>query len=279
MIVKALSALILIFIIWPIALGVCLGFKKNIDRYIIGFCAVQALFFVMYIPAILFAWSSRALAFSATTVITSISIIGVLIRYRNASSLHELLSIGKPNFSYLKNPFFIIAITIVLYEMWTYAVKEPYIYGDDDTYIRLVTNIVDTNTIYLKDWTGQIEPNLLSNYSFKSVFTSYYPFLSSISILSGLHPLILCKTVIPLVYLPIHYLIVLRIGLYLFDSSVDNKTDKLSVFMFFYSILIEWGLISYYTISRRLTIWIYNRNLIAFVYCYYHCFFTHIIYL
>ena len=126
----------------------------------------------------------------------------------------------------------------------------------------MITDIVDTNAIYTKTWAGQIDPMPLAEVSFKYVFTSYYPFLSSISILSGLHPLILCKTVIPVFYVPIHYLIIWRIGKFVFSDTEDEKKrrEKQSVFMFFYVILIEFGQISYYTLSRRLMIWVWNSK-------------------
>ena len=47
--IKSIPALLLIFLIWPMTLGAGLGLKKNIDRYLIGFAAVQALFFIVYI--------------------------------------------------------------------------------------------------------------------------------------------------------------------------------------------------------------------------------------
>ena len=83
-----------------------------------------------------------------------------------------------------------------------------------------------------------------------------------ISIITGLHPLILCKTVLPVFYVPIHYLIIWRIGGFIFSNAADEKTlkDKRSVFMFFYVLLIEFGQISYYTISRRLMIWVWNSK-------------------
>lgn len=48
MLIKALPALILIFFIWSLTLGAGLGLKRNIDRYIIGFAAVHAHFFLAY---------------------------------------------------------------------------------------------------------------------------------------------------------------------------------------------------------------------------------------
>ncbi len=262
MLIKALPALILVFFIWPLTLGAGLGLKKNIDRYIIGFCAVQALFYIVYIPAIVFSWSSRTLTYAAAIIITIVGVGGALARYNKASDRKEYLALTKPNFSYLKNPFFIGALLIIAYEMWIYAVKEPYIYGDDVTYMTLVTRFVDTNAIYTKEWSGQVDPTPLSDINFKYVFTSYYPFLGMISILTRLHPLILCKTVIPLIYLPSHYLITWRIGMYLFGDEADKakRLEQQSLFMFFYAILIEFGHISYYTLSRRVTIWIYNSK-------------------
>ena len=262
MFIKSVPALMLVFIFWPLGLGAGLGLKKNIDRYLIGFAAVQAIFFICYIPAILNSWSSRTLTAVGAITISILAIGGVALRLAKSRNKKEFLALQKPNYKYIKNPFFIGALVIILYELYIYVFKEPWIYGDDVTYMKLVTDFVDTNAIYTKTWAGQVSPTPLSRVSFKYVFTSYYPFLGMISILTGLHPLILCKTVIPIFYLPIHYLITWRIGNYLFGEEKDESKliEKKSLFMFFYAILIEFGHISYYTMSRRVTIWIYNSK-------------------
>ena len=259
---KSVPALLLVFLCWPLFLGTSLGFKKNLDRYIVGFASVQALFFVVYVPAILGGWSSRTLSYTATSVITVVGVAGCIIRFKKATDKKEFLALKKPDLRYLKNPFFLIGLCIIVYQLWIYVAKEPYIYGDDIVYVRMITDYVDTNAVYTKEWAGQMVSTPLSEINFKYVFTSYYPFLGMISILTGLHPLILCKTIVPLVYLPTHYLIIWRIAKHLFRKVQDDaaRREKLSLFMFFYSILIEFGHISYYTISRRVTIWIYNNK-------------------
>ena len=261
-ILKAVPALILVFGIWPLLLGTGLGLKRNIDRYIIGFTAVQALFFLIYIPAILMGWSSRTLTAVAAILISLVSGAGAVLRYKKAADKKEFIALSKPDLSFFKNPYFDIALIIVIYQLVRYVLKQPYIYGDDVTYITMITDFVDTNAIYVKTWAGQIDPTPLSEISFKYVFTSYYPFMGMISILSGLHPLILCKTVIPVFYVPIHYLIIWRIGKFLFGDEKDPKAknEKQAVFMFFYVLLIEFGQISYYTMSRRLMIWVWNSK-------------------
>ena len=262
MLLKSIPALMLVFVLWPLGLGAALGLKKSIDRYIIGFAAVQAVFFLCYIPAILNAWSSRTLTAVGAITISALAIGGSVLRFAKASEKKDFLALGKPDLKYLKNPFFLGALAIILYELYIYVFKEPWIYGDDVSYIRDITRIVDTNSIYTKYWVGQVDPIPLEEVSFKALFTSYYPFLAMISMLTGLHPLILCKTVIPVFYLPIHYLITWRIGMFLFGDEKDGAKliEKKSMFMFFYAILIEFGHISYYTMSRRVTIWIYNSK-------------------
>ena len=261
-VIRAVLMLLLVFVVWPLMLGAGLGLKRNIDRYIIGFCATQALFFLIYIPAILMSWSSMTLTIVGAVVITLVGAIGAGLRLYKSKDKKDFMAITKPDFAFFKNPYFDIALIICIYQVIRYIVKQPYIYGDDVTYITMITDFVDTNAIYTKTWAGQIDPTPLSEISFKYVFTSYYPFMGMISILTGLHPLILCKTVIPIFYVPIHYLIIWRIGKYLFGGKEDEKDcrRKLSVFMFFYVLLIEFGQISYYTMSRRLMIWVWNSK-------------------
>ena len=261
MFLKSLPVLLLAFLCWPFTLGVALGVKRHTDRYIIGFAAMQALFFIIYIPAILFGWSTRTLSITAAAVITVAGVAGTLIRYFTSDNKQEIFRVNKPDPKFFKNPYFIISMVIIIYEILIYVVKEPYIYGDDITYIPLITNMVDSNHIYTVKWAGAA-PIPLSRVNFKFVFTSYYPFLGMLSVLSGLHPLILCKTVIPLIYLPTHYLIVWRIGNFLFgkDENEERRAEKQSMYFFFYTLLIEFGQISYYTLSRRVTMWIYNSK-------------------
>ena len=260
--IRAVLVLLIVFGVWPLMLGAGLGLKRNIDRFIIGFCAEQALFFLVYIPAILLSWSSMALTITAAIIITLAGVIGAGLRLYKSKDKKEYIALTKPDISFFKNPYFDIALAIVIYQVVRYVVKQPYIYGDDTTYITMITQFVDTNAIYTKTWAGQIDPTPLSEISFKYIFTSYYPYMGMISILSGLHPLILCKTVIPIFYVPIHYLIIWRIGKYLFGDKEGEKgrNSKQSVFMFFYVLLIEYGQISYYTMSRRLMIWVWNSK-------------------
>lgn len=262
MFIKSIPALLLVFVIWPLGLGIGFGLKKNIDRYIIGFCTVQAIFFLCYIPAILNAWSSRTLTAVGAITISLIAIGGAALRFAKTDEKNEFLALKIPDFNYLRNPFFLGALIIIVYELYIYVFKEPWIYGDDVSYMTRVTRFVDTNSIYTKSWVGQVEPSSLREVSVKAVLTSYYPFVGMISIISGLHPLILCKTIIPLIYLPTHYLIVWRICDYLFrEGDIQAKiVERRSLFIFIYAILIEFGHISYYTLSRRVTIWIYNSK-------------------
>lgn len=261
-VIRAVLMLLLVFVVWPLMLGAGLGFKRNIDRYIIGFCATQALFFLIYIPAILMSWSSMTLTIVGAVVITLGGAIGAGLKLYKSKDKKDFMAITKPDFSFFKNPYFDIALIICIYQVIRYIVKQPYIYGDDVTYITMITDFVDTNAIYTKTWAGQAFPTPLSEISFKYVFTSYYPYMGMISILTGLHPLILCKTVIPIFYVPIHYLIIWRIGKHLFGGKEDenDRNSKQSVFMFFYVLLIEFGQISYYTMSRRLMIWVWNSK-------------------
>ncbi len=103
MFIKSIPALLLVFLIWPLGLGAGLGIKKNIDRYIIGFAAVQAVFFLCYIPAILNAWSSRTLTAVGAITISALAIGGAAIRFVKASEKKDFLALRKPDLSTSRN--------------------------------------------------------------------------------------------------------------------------------------------------------------------------------
>ncbi len=261
-VIRAVLMLLLVFVVWPLMLGAGLGLKRNIDRYIIGFCATQALFFLIYIPAILMSWSSMTLTIVGTVVITLVGVIGAGFRLYKSKDKKEFMALTKPDLSFLKNPFFDLAIVIVVYQIVRYVLKQPPVHGEDVTYINMITDFVDTNAIYTKTWAGQMDPTPLSEISFKYVFTSYYPFMGMISILTGLHPLILCKTVIPIFYVPIHYMMVWRVMQYIFGSKEDeiSGSKKISICLFFYALLIEFIQYSDNTVSRHLLISVWNSE-------------------
>ena len=111
MFLKSLPVLLLAFLCWPFTLGVALGVKRHTDRYIIGFAAMQALFFIIYIPAILFGWSTRTLSITAAAVITVAGVAGTLIRYFTSDNKQEIFRVNKPDPKFFKNPYF----------MWVHA--------------------------------------------------------------------------------------------------------------------------------------------------------------
>ena len=115
--IKSTPALILMFFIWPMTLGAALGVKKNLDRYLIGLAAVQALFFLVYIPAILFSWTFRTLSYSAAVLITAAGITSTAIRYMKADSKSAFIAWHKPDFRCLKNPCFLIAVAVIYFLM------------------------------------------------------------------------------------------------------------------------------------------------------------------
>lgn len=253
------------FLILPLLYGYGLGAKKRLDQLLIGFCAVQAVYYPAGLLLIFLKVSARWMTGMEMALLTGLALLlAICRRQRREQNNRKVAGNPKEGTFFLRTYgiWILPALLLIGLQIYRSVVLEPYIYGDDTTYIRMITNIVETDSVYLKTWTGQLTPDVLSSISYKYLYTTYYPFLASISLLSGIHPLILCKSILPCIYLPFHYLVVWRISGYLFSGAENGK--KRGLFLFFYTVFIEWGLISYNTISRRMMMWIWNSKSLLF---------------
>lgn len=162
--------------------------------------------------------------------------------------------------------FFVVAVIMI--PVVVLAFTTPYIYGDDRTYITMVNDILESNALYQTDFvTGESAPWVLSKYS----LSSYWTWIAYLAKVSGLHPLILCKTVLMFFFVPMSYWAQGLLASYLFH----NSERRIYLYMAFAGLIGLFGEFSMYSVSYRLYTWVWQSKaflaIIVLPFLFYYC--------
>lgn len=271
-----LKAIILILelLIIPFFLGVVIIPKKDsVLRYVTGFTFTLALFFLMYFLAIFFSMrlSGLSILFDivALTIIVLFFLINFLYNRKKGKKYSIIAEIKSDEFSELKNNFkaesifvkviFVISVSFILFQAVRMIFVSPYIDGDDTTYATLTQSMASMNSIYT---IGQDGNGIFDIYSIDKKYqvSSYYPFLASIAEISGIHSLILLKTILPVLFILISYLTAWLYAKMFFKYDLEKK----SLFMLFLAVINEFSFLSYYSYGRRVLLWTWNSKSVCF---------------
>lgn len=248
---------ILFLTVIPFMIGtvISLNVKKDYSnscmyRYIVGIMALLALFQMICIPCTFFQVKFHVLGwiYSGTVIILTLAAfwrIGVLKNGFAAKRKTQLkIKCKISGFEWL-------AAVLIMLQIFNSVIKTPeYIYsGDDAAYITMAGDAIGNDTIYLTDYmTGQTCS--LVDVSPKYTLTSYNMFTAYLAKISGLHILILCKTILPIFILLIAYMVYAMLGKMLFA----NDGRKVGIFLTLLSILNICSGFSNYTLTFRLLV-------------------------
>lgn len=218
--------------------------QRNLGmEYTTGMLVMLAVFQVVAIP---FTILKRSL--SELTVVYSLVLVVICV-----FAMLNIRKVYKTRIIQIKKraSIWMIAFFFILLQIATSVFLNPdYVYsGDDTTYITMANDTVETDQIYLTDYlTG--EHCSLGDVSPKYTLTSYLIFTSYLAKISGLHVLVLCKTVMPIVVIAMAYCIWIAMAEELFKWD----TEKTIFFVIVLSILNIFGSFSNYTLSFRLLV-------------------------
>lgn len=240
----------------PIVLGALLTVKMNIENsclisfnYLAGMMTMLTIMQLYSVPMTLLQYTFDELvrAYSVTLVLLCLYVI---IRHRRY--LTEIWKSFVKRVQKADRRWFFIVLLIFVPAI-VLAFYTPYIYGDDKTYLTMVNDIVESNTLYLIDTaTGEAVTWVSAKYA----LSSYWTFLAYLVKVSGVHTLILCKTILIFVFTGVSYMMQGLVGSFL----CKNSERKLLYYMFFLSIVQFFGCFSWYSTSFRLYTWIWQSK-------------------
>lgn len=234
------------FLIVPESIGLgILNIKKDnrnmIFALVIGYIFEFAFFQCIAIPMIFMHLSFKTLAYTWAIMSLIFSIVSLFINKK------ELTGIIRENIQKLKQLPKILLIIFVLTIFFQCFMCFKYMHQDYDDFdfVAKAVTAVDTNTLYkYRDNGALIENNVQS----KKILSPFPMYLATISTLINLHPTVVAHTILPVVFIPLAYLIYSLLGSSLFKGD-KNKT---LVFLVLLSVIFMWGDHTRYSIFVRL---------------------------
>ena len=279
--IRGILVCILVLICLPYVIGVSMGQKEWRNALILGFPMMWG---ITAIPT--FRGFYRDWTVNHTTVMTGVVLflcmivfsvlckvkpsvyLGVLpVIGNHVGKLHDPSMDGKSErktgirawFTF-SNVLLLLAILIIVYQMVRFITMEMFIDGDDYTYMSLINDSVVTNHFYLRNpTTGSTVTNIWGQFHYKYLFTTFYPQMAMLTQLAGVNGNVLSHTIFPAFVIGYSYLAMWELA-----GFFMKKRDARVTAFFVWTLCMEYGLWSYYTFSRRLTMYVWNSKSVCF---------------
>lgn len=236
MLVKGLM-IILILLIIPelVGLFVLRFFKKEntnlILAFIIGYLVEFAVCQLITVPYIYMNKSLTDLITIVSIILGGISILSIIVNYKNAKN------IAISTLEYIKEmPKLLTLLVVILIGVQVYSfVGYMHIDDDDAFYVGTATVAVQTDSLFKYSATTGVEDleNQLSRYR----LGPFPIFLAIISKIINMHPAIVAHSVLPIIFVPLVYMIYGLIGNELFKKN----QKQIYYFLLIMNIINIWG--------------------------------------
>lgn len=236
MILKGIFALSFLFII-PELLGLIitkfLDKEKNnlILAFVIGYLIEFAICQLFAVPLIFMKASFKILLYIYIGINLILSIVSI---YLNMKRLKEVFVNNLESLK--KMPKLLPLVVIILVGIQVYVLV-GYMHLDDDDafYVGTAVTSVQTNTIYKYSPTTGSEAGEHLDLRYKlGPFPMYYAIMAEII---NIHPTIFAHTIMPIVFLPLAYMVIGLLAKYLFN----NNKEQIMLFLIFINIMSIWG--------------------------------------
>ncbi len=255
-IILGICILVIVLGLLPIFIGAVIS--SHIKRedaktisfsYFMGLMLMLMVMQLLSVPMTLMRVSFSTLTMAYSLLLAFFCVIALLFC---KDYLKKILLHGKGIFKNLERKWFFVAAVIMI-PVIVLAFTTPYIYGDDRTYIAMVNDILESNALYQTDFaTGESAPWVLSKYS----LSSYWTWIAYLAKISGIHPLILCKTVLMFFFVPMSYWAQGLVASFLFH----NSERRIYLFMAFVGLIGLFGEFSMYSVSYRIYTWVWQSK-------------------
>lgn len=269
-IVGILILLILLGVI-PVVIGTLFSARIHRDNatsltfvYLVGIMVLVAITELLSVPMTL-----MKLSFSAFVwVYNGFTMILLILSFRYCKNLlTEILQKAKETIR-KANKLWLLVLLAIYVPIIILSFVTPYIYGDDTTYLTLVNDIVYSNRLYLTDEvTGMAKDWVLAKYS----LSSFWTWLAYLAKMTGLHPLILCKSILSYIFVPMAYAVQGLIAAFLFK----NGQRKILIYMLLVVLASIFGGFTNYSVTYRLYTWTWQSKaflaMIVIPFLFYYC--------
>jgi hypothetical protein len=261
-ILRGLAGLLILLGIMPVGIGgLFAGMIKRLGKsnlffcYMLGFMTVLAVSEVLSVPMTILKCDFRLFVGVYSILLAVLFFTGCTV------GRTQIRLLAQETFARIKQTdrYDVLVLAVVFVPVVVLLFYTPYIYGDDKTYIALVNDILTSNRLYLTDVaTGGDWTRLNAKYA----LSSYWTWVAYIAKITGIHPLILCKTVMGILYVPMGYAVQRLLAGFLFSG----EKRKIHIFMILVVLASLFGGFSGYTVTFRIYTWVWqSKALLAII--------------
>jgi len=240
--IVAIILSLVLFTIFPGLLGnTIVGITKvktrAWSRYILGFFGMVAMAYVIYLP---FGFTGRSFHRYAQVygiVATTLCLLGLL--FFGKELMKVIRSQTMAFFAFIKrHPMALVVILMILLQCIRAFHYTQLHYSDDDTYIPLVNDIIQSDQFFRVNWANGEMLSGAYALDAKYRYTGWFPFQALLCYYTGLHPLIMVKSIFPMALILLHYAVIWNL-MEVWNERFDGESR--CVYLFFYGLLLEFG--------------------------------------
>lgn len=249
--IAGLFILLLVLGVAPVIIGTL--FAAPTDRehaksltftYMVGIMVLIAVSELVSVPMTFFKQSVSSYV-CMQNLITIGLILTAILHCR--TQLYELLRETKNRIK-LADKMWVFVLLGIYVPLIVLAFAEPHIYGDDTTYLTMVNDMVYSDRLYLTDVVSGAESGWVAA---KYSLSSFWAWVAYLARTSGIHPLILCKTILPFIFVPMSYAVQGLLAAFFFK----NEERRIYIYMLLILLVSIFGGFSNYTVTYRLYTW------------------------
>lgn len=210
--------------------------------YAAGFILTLALFQLLAVPVILLRpWGFPQIVTGYTVLLFLLALAGLIFGMpvlKGMAADIRGLAVRKRKPSIETLLYWLLAVGLILFQMYM-AYTHEFFDGDDAYYVAQSVITEQTNVLYrILPYTG-----LSTALDIRHALASLPVWEAYLSRMTGIHPAIIAHSVLPLILIPVTYLVYYRIGMRLFHGGVR----KTGIFLVVVSLLQIFGNTSIYT--------------------------------
>ena len=210
--------------------------------YASGFVTMLAVFQIVAVPIILFeTWGFPRIVTIYSVLLAVLSVLGLIFGFPvlqgMAADVRALITRRKMP-SIETALYWVLAVGLILFQMYM-AYTHEFFDGDDAYYVAQSVIAEQTDVLYrILPYTG-----LSTSLDIRHALASLPIWEAYLARVTGIHPTIIAHSVLPLVLIPLTYLVYYRIGMRLFKGTFR----KTAIFLILVSLLQIFGNTSIYT--------------------------------
>ena len=210
--------------------------------YAAGFVIVLAVFQIVAVPVILFeTWGFPRIVTIYSILLAVLSAAGLIFGFpvlRGMAVDARTWIVKRKRPSVETALYWVIAVGLILFQMYM-AYTHEFFDGDDAYYVAQSVIAEQTDVLYrILPYTG-----LSTSLDIRHALASLPIWEAYLARVTGIHPAIIAHSVLPLILIPLTYLVYYRIGMRLFKGAFR----KTAVFLILVSLLQIFGNTSIYT--------------------------------